>query len=76
MFVGTGVVAGLATTTGAAIFGSLFGVAGASLTGYKMHKRIGAISEFKIENLSEGQSLHCALVVSGWIKDSVGCNFK
>jgi hypothetical protein len=70
-FVGTGVVSGLATATGAAIFGSAFGVAGASLTGYKMHKRVGAIDEFQIEKLSEGYSLHCALVVSGWIKESV-----
>lgn len=74
LFVGTGVVAGLATTTGAAIFGSLFGVGGASLTAWKMSKRVGAINEFQIERLSEGQSLHCALCVSGWIKESVNFN--
>lgn len=38
------------------------------LVGYKMKKRIGAIEEFTIETLTEGQSLHCVLVVSGWIE--------
>ena len=39
----------------------------------QMNKRVGAIEEFSVEALSEGTSLHCALVVSGWIdKDTVG----
>ena len=33
-----------------------------------MNKRVGAIEEFAIETLTEGQSLHCVLVVSGWIE--------
>lgn len=32
----SGAIAGLATSTGAAIFGSIFGVAGGSLAGYRM----------------------------------------
>ncbi|VDM81091.1 unnamed protein product, partial [Strongylus vulgaris] len=34
-----------------------------------MNKRVGAIDEFAIETLSDGLSLHCALVVSGWIEE-------
>lgn len=70
VIIGTGAAAGLATTAGAAVLGSLFGVAGAGLAGYKMKKRVGAIEEFTIETLTEGQSLHCVLVVSGWIEHS------
>uniref|UniRef100_A0A914VLQ6 Transmembrane and coiled-coil domain-containing protein 4 n=1 Tax=Plectus sambesii TaxID=2011161 RepID=A0A914VLQ6_9BILA len=67
--IGTGAAAGIATTAGAAVLGSLFGVAGAGLAGYKMKKRVGAIEEFTIETLSDGSSLHCVLAVSGWIED-------
>ncbi|GMS86580.1 hypothetical protein PENTCL1PPCAC_8755, partial [Pristionchus entomophagus] len=66
------VIAGLATTGGAAIMGSAMGVAGAGLTGYKMNKRVGAIEEFSIETLSEGTGLRCVLAISGWIdKDTI-----
>lgn len=71
MVVGTGAVAGLATTTGAAIMGSVFGAAGAGLAGYKMKKRVGAIDEFVVESLTEEQSLHCVLCVSGWVDEQV-----
>ena len=38
-----------------------------------MKKRVGAIEEFTVENLTEGNSLNCTLVVSGWIdSDTVG----
>ncbi|VDK71398.1 unnamed protein product, partial [Cylicostephanus goldi] len=67
--IGTAGAAGIATTAGAAVLGTTFGVAGAGLAGYKMNKRVGAIEEFAIESLSEGLSLHCALVVSGWIDE-------
>uniref|UniRef100_A0A1I7SIX4 Zgc:101566 n=1 Tax=Bursaphelenchus xylophilus TaxID=6326 RepID=A0A1I7SIX4_BURXY len=72
--VGTGAVAGLATTTGAAIMGSVFGAAGAGLAGYKMKKRVGAIDEFVVESLTEDRSLHCVLCVSGWIDEQDGEN--
>ncbi|WKX92939.1 hypothetical protein Q1695_010734 [Nippostrongylus brasiliensis] len=70
--IGSG-AAGLATTAGAAVLGTTFGVAGAGLAGYKMNKRVGAIEEFAVEPLSEGLSLHCALVVSGWIEEDTSC---
>ncbi|KAK6043806.1 hypothetical protein COOONC_18689 [Cooperia oncophora] len=72
MIIGSG-AAGLATTAGAAVLGTTFGVAGAGLAGYKMNKRVGAIEEFSVETLSEGLSLHCALVVSGWIEEDTSC---
>uniref|UniRef100_A0A183VEW9 Transmembrane and coiled-coil domain-containing protein 4 n=1 Tax=Toxocara canis TaxID=6265 RepID=A0A183VEW9_TOXCA len=67
--IGTGAAAGIATTAGAAVLGSAFGFAGAGLAGYKMNKRVGAIDEFSIEVLTEGSSLRCVLVVSGWIDE-------
>ncbi|KAK5981761.1 hypothetical protein GCK32_016813, partial [Trichostrongylus colubriformis] len=72
MLIGSG-AAGLATTAGAAVLGTTFGVAGAGLAGYKMSKRVGAIEEFSVETLSDGMSLHCALVVSGWIEEDTSC---
>uniref|UniRef100_A0A7E4USN5 DUF726 domain-containing protein n=1 Tax=Panagrellus redivivus TaxID=6233 RepID=A0A7E4USN5_PANRE len=67
--IGTGAAAGIATTAGAAVLGSAFGVAGAGLAGYKMNKRVGAIEEFQVETLSDENSLHVVLCVSGWIDD-------
>ncbi|OZC11268.1 hypothetical protein X798_01684 [Onchocerca flexuosa] len=67
--IGAGTAAGIGTAAGATILGSLFGVAGAGLTGYKMKKRVGAIEEFVIQPISEGRSLHCVLAISGWIED-------
>ncbi|EYC43993.1 hypothetical protein Y032_0475g2132 [Ancylostoma ceylanicum] len=72
VIIGSG-AAGLATTAGAAVLGTTFGVAGAGLAGYKMSKRVGAIEEFAVETLSDGRSLHCALVVSGWIEEDATC---
>uniref|UniRef100_A0A0M3IIZ9 Transmembrane and coiled-coil domain-containing protein 4 n=1 Tax=Ascaris lumbricoides TaxID=6252 RepID=A0A0M3IIZ9_ASCLU len=69
VLIGTSAAAGIATTAGAAVLGSAFGVAGAGLAGYKMNKRVGEIEEFSIEVLSEGSSLRCVLVVSGWIDE-------
>lgn len=43
---GGATAAALGSTAGIAIIGSLFGVAGAGLTGYKMSKRVGEIEEF------------------------------
>ena len=70
MFVGGG-AAVIGSTAGAAVIGSLFGAAGAGLTGYKMNKRVGAVEEFVVEDLSEESSLHCVLCVSGWIDEGV-----
>ncbi|PAV75698.1 hypothetical protein WR25_08779 isoform D [Diploscapter pachys] len=67
VLIGSGALAGLATTAGAAVLGTTFGVAGAGLAGYKMKKRVGAIEEFAVETLTDGSGLHCTLVVSGWI---------
>lgn len=70
VFIGAGAAAGIATTAGAAVLGSLFGVAGAGFAGYKMKKRVGAIEEFVIETLtSAGPSLHVVVTVSGWIAE-------
>lgn len=78
----TAALSGLTTTAGAIIFGTAFGVAGAGLSGYRMNKRVGAIEEFVIENLSNEanstlrHSLHCVLVVSGFIGDNNEIAFK
>ena len=79
MVIGAGAAAGIATTagqietrtlsermtSGTAVIGTLFGVGGAGLAGYKMKKREGAVEEFVVETLSDGQALHCAICVSG-----------
>lgn len=46
---------------------SLFGAAGAGLTGYKMNKRVGAIEEFEFLPLSPGKHLHVTVAVTGWL---------
>ncbi|XP_008560315.1 transmembrane and coiled-coil domain-containing protein 4 [Microplitis demolitor] len=79
-FIGVGVgtilggasAAALTSTAGVAIIGSIFGVAGAGLTGYKMNKRVGRVEEFSFEPLSRfcetDQQLHVAIAVTGWLK--------
>ncbi|XP_074107285.1 transmembrane and coiled-coil domain-containing protein 4 isoform X2 [Cotesia typhae] len=79
-FIGVGVgtilggasAAALTSTAGVAIIGSIFGVAGAGLTGYKMNKRVGEVEEFSFEPLSRfcdtDQQLHVAIAVTGWLK--------
>lgn len=49
---GSALLAALGSTAGTAIVASLFGAAGAGLTGYKMHKRVGEIEEFAFGYLS------------------------
>uniref|UniRef100_A0A915DH25 Transmembrane and coiled-coil domain-containing protein 4 n=1 Tax=Ditylenchus dipsaci TaxID=166011 RepID=A0A915DH25_9BILA len=71
--VGIPALTALAGTTGIiAAFGSVFGVAGGGLAGYRMKKRVGAIEEFVVEPLTDNKtpSLHCVLCVSGWIEDN------
>ena len=63
-------VSGVATVgTVSAVFGSIFGAAGAGVTGYKMSKRVGDIEEFTFVCLSPGQGsrLHVTIAVPGWL---------
>lgn len=64
---GAGGAAALGSVTGIAIMASLFGAAGAGLTGYKMNKRVGAIQEFEFLPLSSGKHLHVTIAVTGWL---------
>ncbi|XP_008289637.1 transmembrane and coiled-coil domain-containing protein 4 [Stegastes partitus] len=64
---GAGGAAALGSATGIAIMASLFGAAGAGLTGYKMNKCIGAIEEFEFLPLSSGKHLHLTIAVTGWL---------
>ncbi|XP_068997136.1 transmembrane and coiled-coil domain-containing protein 4 isoform X2 [Embiotoca jacksoni] len=68
---GAGGAAALGSATGIAIIASLFGAAGAGLTGYKMNKCVGAIEEFEFLPLSSGKHLHLTVAVTGWL-----CNGK
>lgn len=77
MLAGSAAAAGIATTAGAAVLGSLFGVAGAGLAGYKMKRRVGAMEEFTIETLPPRErGLHLALAVSGWISEEREDSFR
>ncbi|KAA0706640.1 Transmembrane and coiled-coil domain-containing protein 4 [Triplophysa tibetana] len=64
---GAGGAAALGSAAGIAIMASLFGAAGAGLTGYKMNKRVGAIEEFEFLPLSSGKHLHVTIAVTGWL---------
>ncbi|XP_060930721.1 transmembrane and coiled-coil domain-containing protein 4 [Limanda limanda] len=64
---GAGGAAALGSATGIAIMASLFGAAGAGLTGYKMQKCVGAIEEFEFLPLSSGKHLHLTIAVTGWL---------
>ncbi|MBN3300761.1 TMCO4 protein, partial [Amia calva] len=64
---GAGGAAVLGSVTGIAIMTSLFGAAGAGLTGYKMSKRVGAIEQFEFLPLSAGRCLHLTIAVTGWL---------
>ncbi|CAL1605499.1 unnamed protein product [Knipowitschia caucasica] len=68
---GAGGAAALGSATGIAIIASLFGAAGAGLTGYKMNKCVGAIEEFEFRPMSSGKHLHLTIAVTGWL-----CNGK
>ncbi|XP_034029217.1 transmembrane and coiled-coil domain-containing protein 4 [Thalassophryne amazonica] len=65
--IGAGGAAALGSATGIAVMASLFGAAGAGLTGYKMKKRVGAIEEFEFLPLSSGKHLHLTIAVTGWL---------
>ncbi|CAM4676182.1 unnamed protein product [Leuciscus chuanchicus] len=64
---GAGGAAVLGSATGIAVIASLFGAAGAGLTGYKMNKRVGAIQEFEFLPMSSGKHLHLTIAVTGWL---------
>ncbi|KAK7884819.1 hypothetical protein WMY93_027942 [Mugilogobius chulae] len=64
---GAGGAAALGSATGIAIMASLFGAAGAGLTGYKMNKCVGAIEEFEFRPMSSGKHLHLTIAVTGWL---------
>ncbi|XP_024915260.1 transmembrane and coiled-coil domain-containing protein 4 isoform X3 [Cynoglossus semilaevis] len=64
---GAGGAAALGSATGIAIMASLFGAAGAGLTGYKMKKCVGAIEEFEFLPLNSGKHLHLTITVTGWL---------
>ncbi|XP_070766652.1 transmembrane and coiled-coil domain-containing protein 4 [Enoplosus armatus] len=64
---GAGGAAALGSATGIAIMASLFGAAGAGLTGYKMNKCVGAIEEFEFLPLNSGKHLHLTIAVTGWL---------
>lgn len=65
--IGSAGAAALGSVAGIAIMTSLFGAAGAGLTGYKMKKRVGAIEEFTFLPLTEGRQLHITIAITGWL---------
>ncbi|KFQ36469.1 Transmembrane and coiled-coil domain-containing protein 4, partial [Merops nubicus] len=65
--IGSAGAAALGSTAGIAVMASLFGAAGAGLTGYKMKKRVGAIEEFEFLPLTEGKQLHITIAITGWL---------
>ena len=54
---------------GIAIITSLFGAAGAGLTGYKMNRRVGGIDEFEFQPLTTSNQLAITIAISGWLSD-------
>ncbi|KAK8752663.1 hypothetical protein OTU49_006707, partial [Cherax quadricarinatus] len=65
--IGAGGAAALSSTAGVAVVGSMFGAAGAGLTGFKMKKRVGDIEEFAFDYLTYGNHLHITIAISGWL---------
>uniref|UniRef100_A0A8C3W7I1 Transmembrane and coiled-coil domains 4 n=1 Tax=Catagonus wagneri TaxID=51154 RepID=A0A8C3W7I1_9CETA len=65
--IGSAGAAALGSAAGIAVMTSLFGAAGAGLTGYKMKKRVGAIEEFTFLPLTEGRQLHITIAITGWL---------
>ncbi|XP_006883644.1 PREDICTED: transmembrane and coiled-coil domain-containing protein 4 [Elephantulus edwardii] len=65
--IGSAGAAALGSVAGIAVMTSLFGAAGAGLTGYKMKKRVGAIEEFTFLPLTEGKQLHITIAITGWL---------
>ena len=57
------------SVAGTALVGSIFGAAGAGITGYRMKKRVGGIEEFELIRLDRGQGsrLHVTIAIPGWL---------
>ncbi|XP_022100634.1 transmembrane and coiled-coil domain-containing protein 4-like isoform X2 [Acanthaster planci] len=71
-----GSVGFLGTAAGVAVMASVFGAAGAGLTGFKMKRRVGAIEEFEFEAVSSEKDLHVTIAVSGWLTKDTMNNFS
>eukprot|EP01082_Thalassiosira_pseudonana_P007245 g6965.t1 g6965 contig23:1583216-1587175(+) len=72
---GSAVAAGVSTVlTSAAAISTIFGVGGAGLAGYKMHRRTKGLTEFDFQK--EGMSkngeaeLFSTVCISGWLRDA------
>lgn len=72
---GSAVSAGVSTVlTSAAAISTIFGVGGAGLAGYKMHRRTKGLTEFDFQK--EGMSkngeaeLFSTVCISGWLRDA------
>ncbi|KXJ16332.1 transmembrane and coiled-coil domain-containing protein 4 [Exaiptasia diaphana] len=59
----------LASVKGVAIITSIFGAAGAGLTGQKLNRRLGDIEQFEFEKMTKGEHLSVVIAVSGWLED-------
>ena len=59
----------MSSVAGIAIITSLFGAAGAGLTGYKMNRRVGGIDEFEFQQITASNQLAITIAVSGWLSD-------
>lgn len=68
-------VAFLATNAGVMAMASVFGFAGAGLSGYKVNKNISSVEEFEFEALTEDKDLHVTICVSGWLTKERTDNF-
>ncbi|XP_077975964.1 transmembrane and coiled-coil domain-containing protein 4-like isoform X2 [Styela clava] len=69
---GASSAAALGSVAGLAIITSLFGAAGAGLTGYKMKRRVGGIDEFLFRPLTPGKELNITIAISGWLSSTQG----
>jgi len=67
--------AALGSVAGIAVITSLFGAAGAGLTGYKMKRRVGGIDEFEFRSLTPSNQLSVTVAISGWLSEDPDCNF-
>lgn len=74
--IGSAGAAALGSVAGIAVMTSLFGAAGAGLTGYKMKKRVGAIEEFMFLPLTEGRRLHITIAITGWLGSGIYRTFS
>uniref|UniRef100_H2YRX6 Transmembrane and coiled-coil domain-containing protein 4 n=1 Tax=Ciona savignyi TaxID=51511 RepID=H2YRX6_CIOSA len=59
--------AALGSVAGIAVITSLFGAAGAGLTGYKMKRRVGGIDQFLFKPLTISHQLSVTIAISGWL---------